>query len=111
MNANPPTNPSRLPDFLRKVLWEYDFDSLSWEKDRDLVIARVLRCGEWPMIRWLREQAGDDFLRDWIEQREGAGLGNRQLRFWQLVIGVRKELVDQWIRNPQRSVWETRTDR
>jgi uncharacterized protein DUF6922 len=97
-----------LPDRLREFFWEYDFDNLSWEKDRELVVARVLQSGDWESVKWLRTRLDDETLRGWIERREGRGLSNRQLRFWELIVGVRKELVDEWIRDPSRAVWESR---
>jgi len=34
-----------LPERLRELFWEYPFDEMSWEEDRDLVIGRVLSRG------------------------------------------------------------------
>jgi hypothetical protein len=37
--------PICLPSFLRPLFWEYDCKALTWEADRDLIIARVLASG------------------------------------------------------------------
>jgi len=45
----PPSEQSKaktaLPERLRDLSWEYPFDEMSWEEDRDLVIGRVLSRG------------------------------------------------------------------
>lgn len=100
-----------LPELLRALFWEYDFDELSWAADRDLVFARVLSEGPWEAVRWLRRQAGDEALREWIRARRGRGLDRRQLRFWQLVLDLPAEEVDGWLAARQPDPWEDRCRR
>jgi len=54
-----PTKRSRLPALLRPFFWDYDFKTLTWDDDRDLIIARVLASGTWEAITWLRVRLGD----------------------------------------------------
>jgi hypothetical protein len=61
----------RLPARLRAVFWDYDWRSLTWENDRDLIIARVLACGDWEAVVWLRSHLGNRALRRWIEACQG----------------------------------------
>jgi hypothetical protein len=86
-----------LPRFLRPLFWEYDFARLSWDRDRDLVISRVLAEGDLDAIRWLIERLGKPELRRWIEARQGRGLDARQLRFWELILGLRHRQVSEWM--------------
>lgn len=98
-----------LPDRLAKLFWDYDASLLSWESDRDLVIARVLASGDWAALRWLLDHEGREPLRGWIEARQGRGLDARRLRFWQLVLGVPARRVNQWLRTLARDGWPRRT--
>jgi hypothetical protein len=87
-----------LPGTLAPLLWEYDFSQLSWEEDRDLIVSRILSVGNWDAIRWLMDRLGRAELRRWIEDRQGRGLDPQQLRFWELVLGLRHRQVTQWIK-------------
>lgn len=97
-----------LPEALRGLFWEYDFDELSWDEDRDLILRRVLSDGPWEMVQWLRRRAGDSAVRDWIRQRRGRGLSRRQLRFWQLVLDLPETEVDAWLAARAPDPWERR---
>ncbi len=77
---------STLPVLLRPLFWEYDFNPLTWEDDRDLIIARVLAAGSWEAITWLRAQLGDQAWRAWLQHHCGRGLSPRQLRFWEVIL-------------------------
>ncbi|MFP3941372.1 MAG: DUF6922 domain-containing protein [Thermoanaerobaculia bacterium] len=107
---SPPTElPSEpLPGSLRGLFWEYDFDSLSWEQDRDLIFRRVLVDGPWEAVQWLRRRVGDAALRAWIREHRGRGLSRRQLRFWQLVLDLPEEEVDAWLEPRRGDPWERR---
>jgi uncharacterized protein DUF6922 len=53
-----PTKQLRLPALLQPFFWDYDFKTLTWDDDRDLIIARVLASGTWEAITWLRTRLG-----------------------------------------------------
>jgi len=97
-----------LPESLRGLFWEYDFDDLSWSEDRDLVFSRVLSAGPWEAVRWLRRRAGDEALREWLRARRGRGLDRRQLRFWQLILELPGDEVDGWLAAREPDPWERR---
>ena len=105
------TKPEALPKRLRPLFWEYDFTTLSWNADRDLIIARVLTAGDWEAIQWLRGQVGDNALRVWIEEHGGRGLDARRLRFWELILKLPSRKVGQWLRSEERKIWENRRRR
>ena len=87
----------RLPVRLKPLFWEYNFSDLSWEEDQDLVIGRILSTGEWESIKWLLDRLGRIELRRWIVDRRGRGLEPRQLRFWEVVLGIPHRQVTAWI--------------
>lgn len=97
-----------LPEGLRPLFWDVDFELVSWHVHRDYVIGRVLSVGSWDSICWLRTRLDDDALRRWIEQRQGRGLSSRQLRFWQVVLDLPSALVDAWVQSEGRKIWEGR---
>lgn len=97
-----------LPESLRGLFWEYDFDSLSWDEDRDLIFRRVLAEGRWEAVQWLRRRVGDFELRAWIREHQGRGLSRRQLRFWQLVLDLPEGEVDAWLEFRRGDPWERR---
>ncbi|WP_437944559.1 DUF6922 domain-containing protein [Sorangium sp. So ce281] len=56
----------KLPELLRPFFWEYDFDELTWQADRAMIIERLLSRGSWSAWRWLRDELGDGSLRDFL---------------------------------------------
>lgn len=100
-----------LPESLRPLFWEYDFDDLSWPEDRDLVIGRVLAHGPWPSVQWLWRKVGDDGLREWIETTRGRSLDRKRLSFWRLILGLPSEQVDRWLEEREENPWENRWGR
>lgn len=97
-----------LPEALSGLFWEYDFDDLSWEEDRDLIFRRVLAAGSWDSVQWLRRRAGDAAVRDWLREHRGRSLSRRQLRFWQLILDLPAEEVDRWLEARGPDPWELR---
>jgi len=100
----------KLPDFLRPFFWDYDFDFLSWEEDRELIVARILSSGDWKALTWLRSHTGDHFLREWIEHHKGDGLSPPKLRFWELVLGLPHRKVNTWLATERREIWGQRVN-
>jgi hypothetical protein len=99
---------SGLPPSLRTLFWDHDFARLTWESDRDLIVGRVLASGDWDAVQWLRRQLGTPALRDWLTRRRGAGLSPRQLRFWQVILGLPRDVVDAWLADLGRQPWQRR---
>jgi hypothetical protein len=100
-----------LPEFLGALFWDYDFAQLNWRTHRDFITGRVLESGSWDGICWLRSLVGDVGLRDWIDRRHGRPLSAKQLRFWQLILEIPAERVEQWLKAPGRKIWEGRVRR
>jgi len=97
-----------LPNRLRPLFWDYDFNALTWEEDRDLVIRRILTSGDWNAILWLRSRVGDESLKEWIRQQQGDGLSPRQLRFWELILEIPRRQVNAWLLMKGQNTWEKR---
>jgi hypothetical protein len=101
---------SKLPKKLRALFWDYDFENLTWKKDRNLITGRVLAAGGLDAIQWLRYRLGDRALAEWIERRQGQGLTPKQLRFWELILGLSHQEVNSWLKTTGRKIWENRTN-
>ncbi|MBI4640767.1 MAG: hypothetical protein HY731_08740 [Candidatus Tectomicrobia bacterium] len=99
---------SKLPGMLRALFWDYEFEELTWEYDRDLIIRRVLIDGTWDAVTWLRSCIGDIGLREWIKRHQGRGLSPKQLRFWELILGLPHRQVNAWLKAEERKVWDKR---
>jgi hypothetical protein len=100
--------PVRLPQRLRPFFWDHDFTRLTWDTDADLITGRILAAGDWEAVRWLLRLLPRTALSAWLERRGGAGLSARQLRFWEIILPLPRPLVDEWLANPTRRVWEGR---
>ena len=94
---------------LRPLFWDYDFAALSWETDRDLIIARVLTSGDWAAVTWLRSRVEDHALREWIECQHGGGMSPQRLRFWEMMLGLPHRQVNAWLAAEGRQIWDKRT--
>ena len=97
-----------LPGELKPVFWDYNFNRLRWEKDRDLIIGRILSQGDWQALEWLRSRVDSVSLRDWLSSRRGAGLSSGKLRFWGLILELPPREVNKWLKDKGRMVWERR---
>jgi hypothetical protein len=98
----------RLPARLRSLFWDHDAARLRWDRDRDLIVGRLLAVGGGDAIRWLRTRLGDADLRAWLLEHRGAGLSPRQLRFWECVLGLPRRTVTGWLKSPERAAWDRR---
>jgi hypothetical protein len=103
------TKTTKLPSKMRALFWDHDFTKLRWNGDSALIARRILTDGDWDSIRWLRRQAGDEAMRDWIETHHRA-LSPRQLRFWELILDLPHRKVNEWVAAAHTSVWENRHD-
>lgn len=97
-----------LPTMLRPLFWDCNFEQIDWEDGRDFIISRVLTCGEWEAIQWLREKTGDTCLREWLELHNGGGLSPERLRFWELILHIPHHTANTWIAESSHSLWTRR---
>lgn len=88
------------------LLWDCEPGSVDVVRHRDFVAGRLMEKGGLDAIRWLRASYGDDALRDYLLRTRGRALGRRRLRFWQVILSVPAPLVDQWLAQPARTVWD-----
>lgn len=99
---------SSLPKSVRLYFWDYPSAKLSLKTDRDLIIRRLLTSGSWDSIQWLRKRVSDGDLREWLIAHHGRGLSPRQLRYWELMLGLPARRVNRWVQTARNSPWGQR---
>lgn len=97
-----------LPDHVRALMWEYGDIAMRWPEDSDTIIRKILDAGNWDSIRWLIATAGHETLRNWISDRQGAGLDPKKLRFWQTIVDIPSAAADDWVRLAKLNPWGRR---
>jgi hypothetical protein len=100
---------AKLPAALRRYFWEYAAEDLDWERNKHTFVLRLLQSGGMDAVTWLRSRMNDDEIRDFIVRRQGRGVDPRRLRFWGLVLGLPRSVVDQWITTARTNPWNQRT--
>lgn len=100
-----------LPSSVKKLFWDLEPRALRLDRDQEMIIGRILASGPWETVKWLRSVVGEDAIRQWIEKHDGRGLSPRQLRYWQLMLGIPKRAVDAWLRSDRRHIWDRRDRR
>jgi len=85
----------RIPEGLIGSFQEYDIESLSLEKDADLIIQRALEFGTWEEIRWLFGLYGVKQVRLFLRQHGERWLKPVTFNYWRKLLNVRK-----WKRSP-----------
>ena len=95
---------SRLPDLLGPLFWEHEFSALRWPRDKNLVVGKVLACGDTDQIDWLRGVEGDGGIAAWIRARRGRGLDSRTMARW-----IPSDEVQAWLaEDPNLRLWDSR---
>lgn len=103
MSALPPLP---LPDSFRPYFWDVDFGALDRSAHRDFIVGRILSAGSWEAITELREQLGDDPLREWLVRHRGGDLSPRQIRLWELLLDLPEDEVETWLAARRGPWWE-----
>ena len=102
-------NNSGLPEHFRQYFWDCDFNTVTWRKNKADIVLRVLVRGTWDDVKWVREKAGDKWLREWLVARKGRALERPDLRFWGLILRIPRRQVTSWLNDEARQIWDRRT--
>ena len=80
-----------LPEFLRPLFWEVDFDQLCVQGHERYFIERVLEYGDLPEVKWMMERfSGDEIVQT---LRRSRGLSPKSANFWAFILGVPREEI------------------
>lgn len=82
---------TELPEFLRPLFWDTNFDRLRIAGHEQYIIKRMLELGDLPEVRWMMRR----FPRQQIVEtlRRSRGISRKSAHFWSLVLGVPPEEV------------------
>jgi hypothetical protein len=80
-----------LPEFLRPLFWEVDFDRLRVSRREQYVIERVLEYGDDQAIRWLLHACSPRAIADVVQRSRKISRNTATL--WALVLGIPREEI------------------
>lgn len=81
----------RLPDALRWLFWEVDFDSLDSSEHPNYILARVLESGGIADVRWAVRTYGYDRIHQFFREVGHPELSARTLNFWRAFFNAEEE--------------------
>src|SRR4051794_12029794 len=77
-----------LPDSVTRLLWDVDPAQFDLDRDRALVLERVMSRGTWDAMRWLRARYSREVLAEFVREKGPRVLAPRDLAYWALVCDV-----------------------
>lgn len=96
------------PNHVQALFWDVDPRQVSLDRDVAFILGRVLSAGGFRSIQWLRTVLGDGVIRSYLERTRGRHLSARQLRFWEVILDLPRPMVEGWLRDEARKIWERR---
>ena len=80
-----------LPDDLRWLFWEHDFDALDPARHADSILARILEHGRMVDVRWAIDRYGLERIHRFFREVGHPELTDRTLAFWRAVLRAENE--------------------
>ncbi len=77
-----PSCQMRLPEDLRWLFWEVDFDALDTAEHADSILARILEHGRMRDVRWVITTYGTDRIHRFFRDVGHPEMSARTLAFW-----------------------------
>ena len=78
----------KLPKFLKKYLWDVDFENYDLKRYPREVILRILEMGDEKAVSWMKRTFATRQVIDVLEKRRG--LSAKSAFFWSEVFGIPK---------------------
>jgi len=79
-----------IPKGLSAYFQEYNLESLSLEKDSDLIIQRTLEFGTWDEVHWLFSLYGVENIRAFLRRRGERWLKPVSFNYWRKLLNIRR---------------------
>ena len=95
-----------LPEHLRPLFWDTDFDQLRVEGHERYVIARVLEYGDVPAVRWLMNRFSKEQIAETL--RRTRRLSPKSAHFWASILDVPTgeiRCLNRSFRRRHREIW------
>ncbi len=80
-----------LPESMRWLFWDLDFDGLDAERDADAILARVLESGRLEDVRALLSQYGDERIHRFFRDVAHPLISARTRTFWRAFFHAENE--------------------
>jgi hypothetical protein len=77
-----------LPEAVIRLLWDVNVPELDLDRDRSLVLERVMSRGTWEAMKWLRRHYSLATLAEFVRTRGRRVLAPRDLAYWSLICDV-----------------------
>src|SRR5262245_34599063 len=84
----------RLPEELRWVFWDLDFDTLEVEADADSILARVLEHGRLSDVRIVLKLYGEERIHQFFRSVGHPLISDRTTHFWRAFFRAEDE---EWV--------------
>jgi len=92
----------QLPQSLAPFFQEYDWKKLDPERDRVVIIERVLRFGSSEELKWLFKTFGVESIRRFLRDHGFRRLSERDFNYWCLILGVKGYRKPEWLQGGPR---------
>lgn len=79
---------TQVPAALRRFFWDVPVSSLSVDRHRDFILARLLEEGDRQALRWLFRVYPRDCVASFLKGRGAAALSRRAWHFWASQVGL-----------------------
>jgi len=86
-----PDGEAILPEFLRPIFWEVEFERLRIQKQQRYIIERILEYGDDPAIGWLRTTFDPETISEVV--RRSRKISRNTATLWALLLDIPKDEV------------------
>ncbi len=86
--------PNEIPPSLKPFFQEYDLAMLDPDRSAATIIERILIFGNRLELDWLFRVYSREKIMTWVQKWGKDGLPEPHLTFWNLVLGIEKDLDD-----------------
>ncbi len=91
MNAEYSSEEGRLPEFLRPLFWEVDFDRLRIPGHERYIIERILELGDDAAVRWAWHTFGPEAIAQTV--RRSRAISPNTANLWAHILGIPRRSI------------------
>lgn len=73
---------NKLPEFLKSVLWSYDFSKMDKDKNRNLIISQGLNYGDDEVVAWIKQNYTENQIKEVVTHPRRGIWWRERLRKW-----------------------------
>jgi hypothetical protein len=84
-------NEERLPEFLRPLFWDVDFDQLRIPGHERYIIERILELGDDAAVRWMWRTFGPEAIAETV--RRSRAISPNTANLWACFLGIPRRRI------------------